>query len=397
MSSPTPPTIVTVVLVNEDPVYQRVNHNARLLLFQRPQEPPTHWLQYYWRSRLPPIPDVESTYPHTEHGLAFLQFGRRYPVIQPSQPFFLRHKSPPPQLFADTFVSVYPKVEVHGQNATSPVQPFFLRYQSPPPSLFFDTFASVYSKVEKVTSTQQPPTAGQPFFLQYKSPSPTLFADTFAGVYPRIEAYSPQFIQPIVGVRAFAQRPSTRWTEDEPTFSRFNHQQYFSFGQTQVPAFFGYTFDQPDFNDNPWIEWVPQPLSPQARLFPFRQVPQIVIGQAWHLLFWESVNLRVEAETDFRVPDTQTLNAFRWTPIIQPIVFETVMATQVGFYQNETRNIGDVFIIKVNDFADNTIDYIPQQIGRPLFGWMVVVPTGTPLIANGPTPLTTANKPRTVF
>lgn len=369
-------------------------------MFQRPQEPPTHWTQYYWRSALPPIPDVESTYPHTEHGQAFMLFGRTYAAFaQPPQPFFLSYQSPPPSLFFDTFASVYSKIEAFSQTTFKRTQPFFLRYQSPPPSLFFDTFASVYSKTETITSYQLFPGTGQPFFLRHKSPNPSLFFDTFAGVYPKLEAYSNQAIQPIAGVRSFAQmyKRTTQLEEIEPTIFRFNHQQYFSFGQTQVPAFFGYTFEQPDFNDHPWLEWVPPPPSPQAKIFPFRQFPQIVIGQAWHLLFWGSQNLRVEAEVDFRVPDTTALNAFRWTPIIQPTVFETVMATQVGFYQNETRNIGDVFIIKVNDFADNTIDYIPQQIGRPLFGWMVVVATGTPLVANAPTPLNTANKPRTVF
>jgi hypothetical protein len=95
-----------------------------------------------------------------------------------------------------------------------------------------------------------------------------------------------------------------------------------------------------------------------------------------------------------------------------PPTFERVQATQVGYYANETRNIGDVFDIRISDFADQLIDYIAGQIGYPLFGWMVVVAPNTPLTANNPSPLVTpgynggqnaigtlqlTNKPRTVL
>lgn len=77
--------------------------------------------------------------------------------------------------------------------------------------------------------------------------------------------------------------------------------------------------------------------------------------------------------------------------------FERVMATRVGYYGYQTRNIGDVFDIRVSDFADTAVDYIPGKIGSPLFGWMVVVAPTTPLTSLAPTPLNTGNKPRTIF
>ncbi|HXI39946.1 MAG TPA: hypothetical protein VNH83_08205 [Bryobacteraceae bacterium] len=92
-----------------------------------------------------------------------------------------------------------------------------------------------------------------------------------------------------------------------------------------------------------------------------------------------------------------------------PLFTERVMATSVGFYQN-LRNIGDVFDVLVNDFSDDTTDYIPGQIGSPFFGWMVIVSPTMPLSANAPSPLVgpvfngtvpqstaTTNKPRTVY
>jgi hypothetical protein len=244
------------------------------------------------------------------------------------------------------------------------------------------------------------PARPQLFALTVPRPSPSLFEDRFVSVFPVVSVDSQIAVPKAQQSQQISFRPSTRLDDPDPElqFHRVNHGLLFSFIKGLAsPAFIAYTFEIPDLNGDPWVEWVPP--HPPADLFPFRQIyPPASINHSMELLYWRSPNWRIEAEADSRPPNLAAqMFPFRQIAVFQPIVSERVMATQVGFYQNETRNIGDVFDINIGDFADTAVDYIAGQIGRPLFGWMVVVAGTTPLIANAPTPLTTTNKPRTVL
>lgn len=87
-----------------------------------------------------------------------------------------------------------------------------------------------------------------------------------------------------------------------------------------------------------------------------------------------------------------------------------VQAVRVGQYAEQTRNIGDVFdIASLADFSDSTLDALNGGEGKQFLGWMIQVPSNTPLVANAPSPLTTGyyngtspaptlgNLPRTVY
>jgi hypothetical protein len=170
-----------------------------------------------------------------------------------------------------------------------PTQPFFLRYQSPPASLFFDTFAGLYTQVRAVslraTTLTTPP---QPYFLYTSAnrsrASPAFFEDHALDILYR--SYPFPYVTAI-GI-----------------------------------GLYPYTFEVPDLNSDVFAELVHRPLSPEALLFPFRQ---IVLPPApatpFNLQWWQSKNWALEAEPIWRVPDTSLLNAFRWPTVIPPTVF----------------------------------------------------------------------------
>lgn len=85
-----------------------------------------------------------------------------------------------------------------------------------------------------------------------------------------------------------------------------------------------------------------------------------------------------------------------------------VQAQARGFYGGISRNIGDVFdLVNVADLASSTVDYLanPNNVqlqgyevnSGPMWGWMMTVPSTTPLCVNAPTPLCAATYPRLVF
>lgn len=57
-----------------------------------------------------------------------------------------------------------------------------------------------------------------------------------------------------------------------------------------------------------------------------------------------------------------------------------VRAVAAGDTGGAYRNIGDVFDIDSTQFSDSTVSYVPAgNPAFPLFGWMVQVPSSTPL------------------
>jgi hypothetical protein len=92
-------------------------------------------------------------------------------------------------------------------------------------------------------------------------------------------------------------RPYVR-IEAEEEYQRADHQRIFMLREKLSPQMIGYTFDQPDFNDHPWIEFVQVPKNPAAALMPFRGIPTFVRGQQFNFLFYRAPNWKVEAEPD---------------------------------------------------------------------------------------------------
>lgn len=242
--------------------------------------------------------------------------------------------------------------------------------------------------------------------LSVPRPSPTLFEDRFVGVYPVLEGFSPfakiaQSITPIVScvVPVFVSEDTTFLREriDQGILHRFR-------SARGVPTFvvFPYTFEVPDLTSDEWVPWVHPAPTPESMLFPFRQIPaKRLPGQPPPLLWYKAPNWKIEAEATTPHAPPGDLSGFRSTltsqaPITPPVI-ERVKAVQVGQYLNITRNIGDVFDVDVSHFADSVLDYIVGQIGRPFFGWMIVVSPSASLFTSAPTPLNAANLPRTVL
>jgi hypothetical protein len=234
------------VLVNEDTIYRREDHNKRLLLF-RGVGVGSRALPWY-KANNPYV--LVDNWQEPNRKPADLYPFRQVTVSTPvGQPFLgLYPKRPPPQLFFDTFASVYTVLERYGQLGTTtftPNQPQFIYFWQNKPS--FDFF------VDRSLDTGQ---TNHPF---------------------------PHVIQIGIGL-------------------------------------FPYSFEVPDLNDNPWLEQVHRPPNPEALLFPFRQIPQFIIGQPFNLTWWKGKNWDIEAEPIWRVPDTSTLNQFRWREIFVPPV-----------------------------------------------------------------------------
>ena len=136
------------VLVNEDTIYRRVDHNARLLLYGRPGQTQTFhslWPQHQPISiYLSGDPWLEQVARGKSPESAIYPF-RQIPQVQPAgqQVFYLTPPRPAPSLFEDKFVSVYAVIEQYSQTATTtfnPPQPYFLFFQDSgkPESFFFD-------------------------------------------------------------------------------------------------------------------------------------------------------------------------------------------------------------------------------------------------------------------
>lgn len=245
-----------------------------------------------------------------------------------------------------------------------PVAHTLLAARQPPPppfSMFSDGFASVYSDLQR---------------LEYK-----------------VSAANPR---PLLAVT----RPSTRLDDpqSEDQFRRSNHGLFFRFGAAQGIEIFPNFVEIPDLCDDPWLEWVHRPTDPSAQLFPFRQIakPLPLAQAAARMLFYQSPFLRVEAETDVRVPDhARAIFPFRQRTVFTPPSIVRVRANRVGFYANVTRNVGDVFDVNTKLLADSTVDYLPgADIDN---GWMTIVNPSTTLVTNSPEAPNVTDVSRTVF
>lgn len=177
-------------------------------------------LQNYAFSSLTPVFVSEETIYSRERSASdrsLLPFRQITVAAATPQPFFLRHKSPDPRLFFDTWVMAYGKTEEVGQFATTffnPPQPFFLRHKSPRPELFFDTWAMAYPKVEYVSPYANffIPVIGiavdQPDFCDHPwlEPVPIHFA---ASLYPFRQIYPPG-VSNTVALQMFYKAPNWR-------------------------------------------------------------------------------------------------------------------------------------------------------------------------------------------
>ena len=241
-----------------------------------------------------------------------------------------------------------------------------------------------------------------------KRPNPSLFFDTFTSVYPVIEAYSPQGVnyavnppQPLVMYWPRERNPEL--PEDE--YKRFNHSSFFLYQNLSLPVLGSFSFDVPSLTDDPWLEQVHRPLSPEALLFPFRQFAAQAPPSGFtprHLLFWSSKNWDIKAEEDVRVPNYSNGLFFQrpqvYTP---PVLGPYVQVVEAGYYGGIYRNIGDVFqLANVADLASSLVNFYPPITGdSPYYGWQKPV-AGVPTVIIAYDSLVSAprTKPRrTVF
>jgi hypothetical protein len=133
-------------------------------------------------------------------------------------------------------------------------------------------------------------------------PPPTLFEDRFAGVYPVVEVFQQVAVTASAALAGTIGllRASFRTPETEEEYKRANHQVFFQVQRTyglQI-TFKGYAFEIPDLNQPEWQEWVHPPASPQAALYPFRQIVQTFRGQQYSLYFNQPPSPRLEPEAD---------------------------------------------------------------------------------------------------
>lgn len=239
---------------------------------------------------------------------------------------------------------------------------FALGTQPKPPdySMFADRFVSVYTTMDEVGfNSQNPPQ--QPFTAMY-SPKSSRLDDPLA----------------------------------EEQFRRTDHTLLFRYITGIIRVLQGYSQEFPDLCDDPWTEYVRQtgPSVPSnlASLFPFRQINRggfpVLPGQPMALLWYQSPNLRIEPEAD-------TVNRTAYyglalgypLPLVIPVApvppgFR-VQAVQAGFYNEDYKDIGDVFdLITGNDFSDSTVSQVPVgDPDYPVYGWMKIVPFNTQLFS----------------
>jgi hypothetical protein len=148
--------------------------------------------------------------------------------------------------------------------------------------------------------TAAPVVALPAFILQSPRPPPWLFEDRFVSVYGVLEAYqqASQGGAQIPVLSLFV--PSYRPPEIEPDYLRTNQQLLFQIVRPYVLQIYnsGFVVDVPDFNDNPWLEWVHPPASPESAIYPFRQIPKTIRGQQFNLFFAQPISPRLDPAPD---------------------------------------------------------------------------------------------------
>jgi hypothetical protein len=179
----------------------------------------------------------------------------------------------------------------------------YTKAPSPPWSFFTDPVVSNYSVVEAYTASKGAiaPASTPLAMLTPPTRNWNLNQDTFVSVYP-VQEYTSQYTQaPGSKTQPF---PMLFWQSRRPPdpdeeFRRTDLLSLFRLRGPAVAQHVGYTFDQPDFNDNPWLEWVHPKASDESSLFPFRQIYTVPLAQWQYTInFYQSPNWRIEAESD---------------------------------------------------------------------------------------------------
>lgn len=69
--------------------------------------------------------------------------------------------------------------------------------------------------------------------------------------------------------------------------------------------------------------------------------------------------------------------------VLEGVIFARVQATQAGFYRGDYKDTGDVFdLYSAQDLSDSTVSQVPVgDPDYPIYGWMKVVPSSTPLFS----------------
>lgn len=140
-----------------------------------------------------------------------------------------------------------------------------------------------------------------PWFVWRTTPSPAwLFQDRFVSVYPVQEGFSTLATPAPSPPAVLRFKPASYVPNAEPEFFRANHQLFFQTVRTYAFAFqfTGVIVDVPDFNDEPWHEWVHPAPSPELLIYPFRQIPVSFRGQQWNLFWNQPLSPRLDPEPD---------------------------------------------------------------------------------------------------
>jgi hypothetical protein len=152
--------------------------------------------------------------------------------------------------------------------------------------------------------TASTPVSGSQIVLKAGAPRPPtfLFNDPFISVYAVVEAFQQVSVTPVAAAAGTIGmfKASYRPPEVEPEYARANHQLFFQVQRVyglQI-TFEGYTLEVPDLNDNPWLEWVHPPQSPQAALYPFRSYGTPQRGQQFNLFYGQPPSPRLDPEAD---------------------------------------------------------------------------------------------------
>jgi hypothetical protein len=193
--------------------------------------------------------------------------------------------------------------------ASPPYAALLLRPKRPPPELFFDTFTSVYSVTEAYSQTGQTSANPIELFVNYSSARPQAF-------------------------------------EEPPDIRHADHSLLHQFRWQAIGLLVGYTFDVPDLNDHPWLEWVHPKKTDESALFPFRQF--VTPGQPYQpaLVFWKPRFWDVTAESDIDrlSPHNVRLQLFgHLTPFVPvqvgPYVMDSMWRADESVWKADTINV----------------------------------------------------------
>jgi hypothetical protein len=228
----------------------------------------------------------------------------------------------------------------------------------------------------------------KPYLATLTPPRPpwVLFEDSLVSVYPVLEAYSQQALTLVNPWSAFYK--GVQLPEPEEDFKRFDHGVYFSLVRRYAAQLIGYTFDQPDFCDDPWIEWVHPAPTPESQLFPFRSPGISIRGQQFNLFFNQPQPWRIEEEGDFvhRQPDLGALLLYPHTLVtfIVPNVVGLPQAAAVISITSAFFTVGTITTAHSNVVAGLVISQNPIGGTQAGFGSAVSfvvsigpIPSGT--------------------